>query len=303
VEVAALDDRHLAGAAPFALVVGVVDAVVGTDRDAARRPEPRGLGMHDAVGADPHRPASPVLRPEGFGTERSVEREPEIAVGLEDRTEAVLVVVAADRPVVADRLQSIGVAVAVEVGHLRDLTALRDEDRTVPAGARRDRGVTRLGVGGRRRKTERLLQTVGEEVVSHAMRICGGFGVGRGPREHRDRLLRVHRVLDDPHLATTGARHDLATAERQDAADLEMHALRLGKGADGPVVVLIRGQRGRREQHGHGERDDMLHQRTSITRNASTIRTHASPSSTTPVPPRTRPRMPRRRDRPSAAGP
>src|SRR5262249_6613384 len=111
---AALDEMlEPAGAVPRALVVRVEHVALGVEADATGRAHAAGGRRDLAFGRDLAGPAAELA----VAGERAgqAERDPDVAVPVEARAEGVLVVVAVDAPLVADRLEDVGLAVAVTV--------------------------------------------------------------------------------------------------------------------------------------------------------------------------------------------
>ena len=117
------------------------------------------------------------------------------------RAEGVLVVVAADAPSVADRVEFIGDAVFVGVGHFREFRALDDVDGLVVDN----------------REPERFVQAAGE------------------PGELRVRRCLGLRIFDEPDFPAAGAGEQLAVGPEGEAADFE-HAI--GRRERGDAVEL-----------------------------------------------------------------
>ena len=79
-----------------------------------------------------------MLTTEGFSTKWFVEGNPEVAFPVDTGTESILVIVAAETPVIADRLDHIGTAIAILIAQPTQLTALDGvEPVVVPLEAQR----------------------------------------------------------------------------------------------------------------------------------------------------------------------
>ena len=131
VEGARHEVAQLAGPAPLALVVGVEEVAPGRGVHPGRRAQPGALGVHVALGVDAQGEPAPLGRPEGLAAEGAVRGEPEVPVPAAHRPEVVLVVVAADVPVVAHGLDQVEGPVAVLVDEATELPALHHQDAPV----------------------------------------------------------------------------------------------------------------------------------------------------------------------------
>ena len=109
-------------AVPRPLVVGVEDLAGAVEANPAGGPDAGGGGDRAAVGSDAHRPAA--KRHLAGKAPRQTEHDPQIPLGVELRSEGILVVVARHSPAIGDRLDFVRFAVAVgvlEPAHLRPL--------------------------------------------------------------------------------------------------------------------------------------------------------------------------------------
>lgn len=124
--VAKFEVGEFGGVAPLALVVGVKHVAPRTVFDAGGRAQSGGNGEHLAgFGIDADGPASPMGAAVGFAAERFVGDDPKKTFGAEPGAKVVLVVVAADFPVIADGFEKVALVVAVDVFHAGELAALR----------------------------------------------------------------------------------------------------------------------------------------------------------------------------------
>ena len=227
-------DEVLEGACPVPrpLVVGVINLAVGVKSHAPRGTHAAAGGDHRTVGFDAQCPASE----RGFAGERTCEagEHPKVPVFVKTRPEGVLVVVAADPPLVADRFKPRRLARAGLVLHAKHFVPV---GRVQPAV---------LG-----REPEDLVLPFGETLVGHTV-----FGLCRrvGFKLHFFRIPtpRVGRVLGvggNPHLAPAGAHGDPAVGK-------ELHRTHLqgcpGRGREGGdlVVLGLRGVRRFRPRDG-----------------------------------------------------
>ena len=123
---------------PIALVVGVENLARGIGADTGWRPQAAGNRFEDTLRGDPKGPATPtrrarhrapakaanvVLRGNGM---REIERPVETAVGGARQTIRILVIIVADAPRGADREESIGIAIPIDVDQSGQLGTLHD---------------------------------------------------------------------------------------------------------------------------------------------------------------------------------
>ena len=191
------------GAVPHALVVGVEDVTLVVHADAARGADAGGGRDHLALGGDAHAPAAPRrVGVEGAG---QAEHDPDVAVLIGIGAEGVLMVVAVDAPLRADRVEGVGLAVAVGVGQAGVLRTLGEEERLILV-----------------EHAERLVQVGGE----------------LGPLDLGDVVL--VGAFADPDVAAAGRDGDLLAGHQGDRGDLDDLA---GRGRDLDAVVVLRLQR------------------------------------------------------------
>ena len=110
------------GTVPDALVVGVEHVALGVGTDATRRTD-AGSGRDElAVRRDARAPAAP--RGVGMEGTRQAKDHPDVAVLVRLGAEGVFMVVAADAPLGADRVETVRAAIAIAVGQARELRTL-----------------------------------------------------------------------------------------------------------------------------------------------------------------------------------
>src|SRR5262245_20438146 len=177
------DVLEAAGAVPGTLIVGEKHVAGGIEADAARGTYAAGGRNELAVRADLPCPAA-VL---GIAGERAgqAQREPDVAVLVEARTESVFVIITADVPAVGDDFEEIGFAVAVGVFDARQVAALGDVEPATPPGP-----PLRRGGCGECRKSQDFVETVREACELGLLGISGqgivhepDFAAARADRE------------------------------------------------------------------------------------------------------------------------
>ena len=98
---------------------------------------PPGLRIPLAVGkvlplfVDPNTPSAELIL--GRERPRKAEHHPQVSIRVELAAEGILVIVTVDSPAIGHRFKQIRAPIAREIGHARDLAALRGVEMIVPS--------------------------------------------------------------------------------------------------------------------------------------------------------------------------
>ena len=129
--------QQRAGRPPVALLIGAEHIALQVGADAAWRAQTAGDGSQLAAGGNHQAPATPLdVFIFGHGllpviADADVERDPGIALMIEDRTIGILVVIAGDTPALGERSVFIRHVIPVRVPQAGDLAALGGVKGTV----------------------------------------------------------------------------------------------------------------------------------------------------------------------------